>query len=127
VYRVYLPAGGDFSRVRLPTLTIEKGSTTDKLASCTLHTNPVPVPERAPATTTPSTAGVSAGATPPPGEFYKPAQKKYSGLLANADAAYAEAYVVRPPAPDVIVITGKAPTHAPGDRPSDLHGHADGH
>jgi hypothetical protein len=101
---------------------MEKGSTTDKLSTCAVHTSPVPTPvptpERAPATTTTSTTGVSAGATPPPGEFYKPAQNKDSGLLANDDVAYAEAYVVRPPAPDVVVVTGNAPTHAPGDHPS---------
>lgn len=116
VYRVYLPAVGDFSHVKLPTLTMEKGSASTELSSCSVHTSPVLAPEKAPATT--STAVTSAGATPPAGEFYKPAQKTDAGLLANADVAYAEAYVVRPSAADVVVVTGKAPTHAPGDDPS---------
>ena len=116
VYRVYLPTVGDFSHVKLPTLTMEKGSASTELSSCSVHTSPVLAPEKAPATT--STAVTSAGATPPAGEFYKPAQKTDAGLLANADVAYAEAYVVRPSAADVVVVTGKAPTHAPGDDPS---------
>src|ERR1035441_9291923 len=97
VYRVYLPTVGDFSHVKLPTLTMEKGSASTELSSCSVHTSPVLAPEKAPATT--STAVTSAGATPPAGEFYKPSQKTDAGLLANADVAYAEAYVVRPPAP----------------------------
>ena len=36
---------------------------------------------------------------------------------ANADTSYALAYLVRPPA-DVVVITARAPTFAPGSHPS---------
>lgn len=115
VYRVYLPAGGDFSRVKLPTLTMHKGSTTDKLSTCTVHPKFVIAPEKAPVTTTTSSAVASAGATPPAGEFYKPA---FAGGYANADTSYVEAYVVRPATADVMVVTGKAPSHAPGEDPS---------
>jgi len=115
VYRVYLPAGDDFSRVKLPTLTIDNGSATDKLSTCTVHPKFVIAPEKEPATSTTSSAVASAAATPPAGEFYKPA---FAGGYANADTSYVEAYVVRPAAADVMVVTGKAPTHPPGDHPS---------
>jgi hypothetical protein len=115
VYRVYLPAGGNFSHVKLPTLTMDKGSATDKLATCTVHPKFVIAPEKAPVTTTTSSAVAAAAATPPAGEFYKPA---FAGGYANADTSYVEAYVVSPAAADVIVVTGKAPTHSPGDHPS---------
>jgi hypothetical protein len=115
VYRVYLPAGGDFSRVKLPTLTMDKGSATDKLSTCTVHPKFVIAPEKAPVTTTPSSAVASAGSTPPAGEFYKPA---FAGGYANADTSYVQAYFVRPAAADVMVVTGKAPTHVPGEDPS---------
>ena len=113
VYRVYLPAGGDFSRVKLLTLTIDNGSVTDKLSTCAVHPKFVIAPEKAPATTTTSSA--VAGATPPAGEFYKPA---FAGGYADADTSYVQAYFVRPPATDVVVVTGKAPTHVPGEDPS---------
>jgi hypothetical protein len=49
--------------------------------------------------------------------FYKPAVTN-RGLLANADTAYAEAYVIRAPAADVLIVTAKAPTFAPGTNSS---------
>jgi hypothetical protein len=59
------------------------------------------------------------GAVPaPPDAFYKPATTRYTGLLANADTAYAEAYIIRPPAADVVIVTARAPTFAPGSAPS---------
>jgi hypothetical protein len=94
---------------------MDKGAATDKLSTCTVHPKFVIAPEKAPVTTTTSSPVASAGATPPAGEFYKPA---FTGGYANADTSYVEAYVVRPAAADVMVVTGKAPTHAPGDRPS---------
>jgi hypothetical protein len=40
------------------------------------------------------------------------------GVFANADATYALAYVIRPPAGDVLIVTAKAPTFPPGSHPS---------
>jgi len=51
-------------------------------------------------------------------EFYKPAQSTFNNAgLANVDTSYALAYLIRPPSADVVVVTAKAPTFAPGSRP----------
>jgi hypothetical protein len=56
---------------------------------------------------------------PPQLEFYAFPQKKMSSEgVGNADTAYAVAYLVRPPRPDVVVVTAKAPTFVPGSHPS---------
>lgn len=78
---------------------------------CRTH-GPVPSPEKAP-----SAATSTARATARPGAFYKPAVTN-RGLLANADPAYAEAYVIRAPAADVLIVTAKARTFAPGTNSS---------
>ena len=56
---------------------------------------------------------------PPQLEFYAlPESKMSSEGVGNADTAYAVAYLIRPPAPDVVVVTARAPTFAPGSHPS---------
>jgi hypothetical protein len=112
IYRVYVPAAGSFSQAPLPSISISHGSTTTHLSSCTTRTTPVWPPERAPA------SAPSPAATPPPNSFFEPAMSQSSGLLPNADASYVEAYIVRPPAGDVVVVTGKAPTSTRGSHPS---------
>lgn len=115
LYRVYDPAGGNTTHIPLPTISISHGPTTTPLRPCATRTTVWP-PERPPTspTSTPSKA-----ATPPPSTFFEPAAAQADGgEVANADASYAEAYVIRPPANDVVVITGKAPTTAPGEHPS---------
>jgi len=116
VYRVYLPAGGDFSDVPLPVLTVQQGGAARTLPACRSHNASAIFPATAPAA---GTGGSGAAAPPPPQlEFYKPAQSTNNAGLANADTAYVYAYLIRPPAPDVVVITAKAPTFAPGSHPS---------
>ena len=116
VYRVHLPAGGDFSDVPLPVLTVQQGGAARTLPACRSHNAPAIFPATAPAA---GTGGSGAAAPPPPQlEFYKPAQSTNNAGLANTDTAYAWAYLVRPPAPDVVVVTAKAPTFAPGGHPS---------
>ncbi len=118
LYRVYLPAGGSSSGVQLPALTLDQGAVARALPACPVHDSPVPRPEPAPSTTTTSASG-SPGAQPPaPGEFYKPGSAFYAGGLANSDASYLEAYLVRPQPADVVVISAKAPTFPPGAEPS---------
>jgi hypothetical protein len=55
-----------------------------------------------------------------PAEFYVPALSVggHPGALPNADTAYIAAYLIRPPALDVVVVTGKAPTFPSGNHPS---------
>jgi hypothetical protein len=115
IYRVYLPAGGVFSAVPPPVLTVEQGGAARMLPACRSHNAPVILPAAAPA------AGGSGAAAPPPPqlEFYKPPQSTFNNAgLANVDTTYALAYLIRPPAPDVVVVTAKAPTFAPGSHPS---------
>jgi hypothetical protein len=63
-------------------------------------------------------AGGSGATAPPPLEFYKAQQSFDNAGLANVDTSHVYAYLGRPPAPDVVVVTGKAPTFAPGRHPS---------
>lgn len=116
VYRVYLPAGGDFSNVRLPTLTVAEGRAPRTLPACRSHNAPVTLPATASA---PGTNRSAAAAPPPPLEFYKPAASAFNNAgLADVDTAYVKAYLIRPPAADVVVVMAKAPTFAPGSHPS---------
>jgi hypothetical protein len=113
VYRVYLPVGGGFSRVPLPAITIDSGQAARTLPPCQVH-EAAPSFERAPVASAPA-AGNPGIAPVAPSEFYKP---DFNGGLPNADTAYVAAYLIRPPAPDVVVITGKAPTFPSGNHQS---------
>ena len=117
VYRVYLPTGGAPSDVPLPVLTVEQGGAARTLPACRSHNAPLIFPAAASA---PGAGGSGAAASPPPQlEFYKPPQSTFNNAgLANVDTTYAWAYLIRPPAPDVVVVTAKAPTFAPGSHPS---------
>jgi hypothetical protein len=116
IYRVYLPTGGDFADVPPPVLTVEQGGAARTLPACRRHNAPVILPAAASAA---GAGGSGAGAPPPPQlEFYKPPRSTFNNAgLANVDTTYAWAYLVRPPAPDVVVVTAKAPTFAPGSHP----------
>jgi hypothetical protein len=112
VYRVYFPAGGSFSHIMPPAITIDSGRTARSLPSCQVREG-APATERAPGSS--SAAGNPGIAAPPPSEFYKP---DFRAGWPNADTAYVAAYLIRPPAPDVVLITGKAPTFPSGNHPS---------
>jgi hypothetical protein len=116
IYRVYLPAGGSFSRVQLPQVTLQQDGDERTLPACPSHNARVPVP--VPASRQAADRSGAAAPEPLELEFFKPAQSTYGGLFPNADTAYVLAYLVRPPASDVVVVTGKAPTFAPGSQPS---------
>jgi len=119
VYRIYLPAGGDPSDVPLPLLTVEQGDAARALPACRSRNAAVHFP--AVSGSVGSGAGGSGAAAPPPSqlEFFKPQQSTFNNAgLANVDTSYVLAYLVRPPAADVVVVTAKAPTFAPGSRPS---------
>jgi hypothetical protein len=110
VYRVYLPAGGA-SAVPVPVLTVDQGGVSRMLPAC---------PSRNAAVTFPAVSGSGSSTAPPPElEFFKPAQSTFNnGGLANVDTSYLLAYLARPPAADVVVVTAKAPAFAPGSHPS---------
>lgn len=116
-YRVYLPSGGAPSDVPLPVLTVEQRGAARTLPACPSRNAPVHFP----AVSGSAGAGGSGAAAPPPPqlEFFKPPQSTFNnGGLANADTSYVLAYLARPPAPDVVLVTAKAPTFAPGSHPS---------
>jgi hypothetical protein len=121
VYRVYLPAGGP-SAVPLPVLTVEQGRATRTLPPCPSHNTPIHFPAvSGSAGSAAGTGGSGAAAAPPPPQlaFYQPQQSSFNNEgLANADTSYVLAYLIRPSASDVVVVTAKAPTFAPGSRPS---------
>jgi hypothetical protein len=121
MYRVYLPAGGGgLSAVPAPVLRVEHGGSARTLPACHSHNAPVHPPTVS-GSATPAGAGGSGAAAPPPRqlEFFKPPQSSFNnGGLANADTSYVLAYLVRPAAADVVVVTAKAPTFAPGSHPS---------
>ena len=111
VYRIYLPTGGA-SAVPLPVLTVEQGGAARTLPACPSRNATVTFP--APA----AGAGGSGAAAPPPLAFYTARQSFNGAGLANLDTSHVYAYLGRPPTPDVVVVTGKAPTFAPGSHPS---------
>jgi hypothetical protein len=114
--RVYGAAGGDFSRVPLPTVIVQQGRTTRPLFPCREHNAPVPPPVTSP---TPSASATGTPApTPPQLEFFRPSDALVDSGLPNVDTGYAMAYLLRPSASDVVVVTAKAPVAAPGDHPS---------
>ena len=121
VYRVYLPAGGGLPAVPLPVLTVEQGGAARTLPACPSHNAPVRFPAVSGSAAASAGAGGSGAAAPPPPPlaFYKPQQGSFNNAgLANADTTYALAYLIRPPASDVVVVTAKAPTFAPSRHPS---------
>jgi hypothetical protein len=117
IYRVYLPAGGNSSAVPVPVLTVEQGHAAHTLPACRTRNAQVP----APVTASAAGAGGSGATAPSPPQlaFYKPAQSTFNNAgLANVDTTYVLAYLIHPPSADVVVVTAKAPTFAPGSHPS---------
>ncbi len=120
VYRVYLPAGGDLSQIRLPTLTLQQAGQPTPHAPCTTFYPPGGGPQAA------SSAVPSVTPTPTPSpspstpavrqlQFFK---ATIETLAPNADTQYLLAYLTPPDPGDVVVIRARAPTHASGDHPS---------
>jgi hypothetical protein len=121
MYRVYLPAGGGgLSAVPVPVLTVEQGGSARTLPACSSHNAPVHPPAASGAAASAGAGGPGAAAPPPRQlEFFKPPQRSFNNRgLANVDTSYVLAYLVRPSAADVVVVTAKAPTFALGSHPS---------
>ena len=119
VYRVYLPAGGDSSKIALPSMTLQQGGHSESLAPCTTFYTPLTAPRSA------SSAAPTAtqAPTPSPGTTPRVAQLQFfkasiDTLAPNVDTPYVLSYLTPPGPGDVVVIRGKAPTHATGDHPS---------
>jgi hypothetical protein len=119
VYRVYLPAGGSFPDVPLPAVTVDQGGAARTIPACPQHNSNLPVLEGAARTASTPAATARPATVPPQLEFYALQESKMTTEgVGNADTAYAVAYLIRPPVSDVVVVTAKAPTFAPGSHPS---------
>lgn len=119
-YRVYFPAGGDFSKVTPPTLTLEPGDPSESLTPCASRATPSTAPASTPPSSPTATqAAPSPSATKQPAvgqlEFFK---ETFEAFTPNVDAAYVAAYLTPPGPGNVVVIRAKAPTYAAGDHPS---------
>jgi hypothetical protein len=107
VYRIYLPAGGDFGAVPLPQVTVYRDGVATTLPVCAAG------------------SGAAARVAEPSGEpvaeaagigFARPSPDL--GLLPNTDSGYVAA-VLTPPADDqVLVIRGRGARSADGEHPS---------
>lgn len=130
VYRVYLPADGDFSRVPLPVVTFTLDGVSQQVPACPPGTASTASAPAAPAPASTPThlqasmpawpaasaaAGPATGATAQTPEFARPLP---SEGFPNADSGYLIAVVTPPANGDVLVIRGKAPTAARGSHPS---------
>ncbi len=124
IYRVYLPAHGDFSQVPLPVVTFTLGGVSKQVPACPPATTGPPAataPASAPPAGTPATASASPeGATPgTPAQSVEFVRRAPSGSgFPNADSGYLTAVLTPPGNGDVLVIQGKAPAAAQGDHPS---------
>lgn len=125
-YRVYLPAGGDFSRVPLPVVTFVLDGVPQQVPACPPGTPP---PGLAPANASvqsqasmPAWSAASAAAGPATGATAQGpqfARAVFGGGGPNVDTAYLIAVVTTPPANgDVLVIRAKAPSASRGSHPS---------
>jgi hypothetical protein len=99
VYRVYLPASGDFTTVPLPKVTIDQSGTSTPLPTC--HHTAISV------SGLPTTTGTDAAGT-----FQFARSGGDTGIFPNDDSGYLRAPIV--PDGDVAVVRGKAPI-APTD------------
>ncbi|MFD1544759.1 hypothetical protein [Nonomuraea guangzhouensis] len=108
VYRVYLPADGDFSQVRLPAVTFERDGVTQPVPTCDdpqPTTSSVAPPAKSMAAAAPAFARADLADRP-------------TGGFPNGDSAYLYADVTPPVGRQVVVIRGKAPHNAQGSHPA---------
>ncbi|GAA2734400.1 hypothetical protein [Streptomyces nogalater] len=113
VYRIYLPHGG----FRLPKVTFVQGGHRVRVATCADALSPGA--STAGASTGPS-VGAPSGTASPAGEGTPPrpafSRSGGDGLYPNPDNAYLSTGFEAPPAGQVLVVRGKAPTATAGDR-----------
>lgn len=110
VYRVYLPAGGDFDKVPLPHVKFVRNGVAKSIDTC------------APRSRTRTTKGLPGNNSDGRNVLSRTAQftrpPDTGGVFPNADSGYLQARVTPPGGDKVLVIHGRAPSHARGDHPS---------
>jgi len=118
-YRVYLPAGGDVSKLMVPTITLQRGGHSTTLRNCANPSVPSPT---APAAATPSPQSSPTGSSPAAPaqlQFFRPkAQGLFNYDFPNPDSVYLLTYFVAPSPGGVVVIQAKAPMAPAGEHPS---------
>jgi hypothetical protein len=128
VYRIYLPAGGNFAALPLPTLTFQQGSASRTLLACT---HPSALQSLIPAsgatpTATPRAGGRAAPTpSPTPGlaaaikplQFSRPNPQAATNIFPDGDDAPLVAILLQPGPADVVVVTATAPRAPSGSHP----------
>ncbi len=121
VYRVYLPAGGDFSRVPLPAVTFTANGVTVAVPTCAASgasARPAGAPSLSRAVARSAATGSAATGSAATGSVVFTRAAVSSGGFPNADSGYLLAVVTPPGDGDVVVIRGRAPTWSRGSHPS---------
>ena len=121
VYRVYLPAGGDFSRVPLPAVTFTANGVTVAVPTCAASgasARPAGAPSLSRAVARSAATGSAATGSAATESVVFTRAAVSSGGFPNADSGYLLAVVTPPGDGDVIVIRGRAPTWSRGSHPS---------
>jgi hypothetical protein len=126
IYRIYLPAGGNFSAIPLPSVTLRQGASSRTLPACAHPHGPAtvaptprpsPQPSAGPATPIPSPTPTSTAPVPKQLRFFRPASGPIA-LFPDADSADLIAYLIPPGSSKVVVLTAKAPRAPAGNHPS---------
>jgi hypothetical protein len=108
IYRVYAPAGNDFSAVDLPEVSLVRDGVSTTLPQCAEEDIPEAVPNEI---LDLIGDGLTDGWTT---EF---SRQEVAGLFPNADTGYVERTYDPSPNGDVLVVRGKAPVHTTGNSP----------
>jgi hypothetical protein len=123
IYRVYLPASGNFSQVPLPAVTFTLDGVSERVPDCPAATagqqaaSALSTPAR-PASTPAQPASSQAQSAAADGVLPFARYTGTGGGYPDADIGYLLGGVVPPGNGDVFVIQGKAPTAAWGEHPS---------
>jgi hypothetical protein len=115
VYRIYAPAGADFSKVPLPTIALTQDGTTSTLRPCTSSSS-TPVRSAVSGTLAPV---LDRGAAPAPGDdtaFNR--DDNLDNEFPNGDSGYLQSTITPPRNGDVFVVHGKAPAYTHGSAPA---------
>lgn len=112
VLRVYLPHGGDFSAVHLPTLIFSRHGRSQALPTCPGHNSQVGPLVQILKNLIKQRAGGMSNPAPAAPAFARPPAATTNSYFPNTATAYVAA-AFSPTPGTVVVVQGKAPTHPP--------------
>jgi hypothetical protein len=112
VYRIYLPQGGSFDSVPLPTVSLARHGRVKPLATCPWRASGGAVSDtRVASPPAPRVAATAAQASAP--QFFRPKAETTNAFFPNVANAYLAA-TFTPARGSVVVVRGKAPSSSPG-------------